>query len=110
MTMSMESFEFMNQHYPALSDLMLSIADNAGEFGDQRISATVAQFVADNEVDYLRQTIAELDLACRKLPRSHQDLEDFMSYTLESEEEGLALMRILRDGLQAGLAAKLKSE
>ncbi|MBI2252985.1 MAG: hypothetical protein HYU58_00045 [Proteobacteria bacterium] len=104
--MSMETFAFMNQQYPALSDLMLNIADNAGEFGDQRIGATVAQFVNDNDADYLRQAIAELDLACRSLPRSYQDLEDFMNYTLKSEEEALQTMRMMRDLIEKGIATK----
>lgn len=107
--MSLDTFEFMYKNYPALSDLMLSIADNAGEFGNERISATIAQYINENDAARLRQAVRELDQACVKLPRPHDELEDLMSYVLESEDEALALMRSLRDGLQAGLAAKLKA-
>ncbi len=104
--MSESVYEYMEETYPALNDLLINVAANAGAFGEKRIEATVARFIESSDVARLKRTAHELDLAGEKLPLERAVLSDFMNYVFDSDAEALETMRAMRDLINKGIAAK----
>nr|WP_298688935.1 hypothetical protein [uncultured Dongia sp.] len=108
--MTMDVYEFMGKNFPTLTDLMTDINVHSGSFGQDRIGGTIKLFVRENDLARLRAAIQEIDRACQQLPVGREHFEDMMNYILQTDDDVLALLRTLRQGLQEGLAIKLSAE
>lgn len=104
--MSRSVYEFMEDTYPALNDLLINFAVNAGSFGEKRLETTVARFIESSDVERLKRTAHDLDMAGEKLPLDREVLSDFMNYVFDSDAEALETMRAMRDLIKKGIAAK----
>ncbi|WP_374656061.1 hypothetical protein [Dongia sp.] len=104
--MSKSVYEFMEESYPALNDLLINVAVNAGSFEEKRIETTVARFIESSDVARLKRTAHDLDLASEKLSLDRAVLSDFMNYVFDSDAEALETMRAMRDLIRKGIAAE----
>ena len=95
---------------PEMFELIQNVSINCHSFGGNRVlERSIAEWLkGDVDGEEAPRAIAQLNAAIKHLPVTFDHLSDMANYVLDSNEDARQMLLTLRDGLQAGVDARLE--